>query len=66
MKYYVRNRLAPIAMKTLRGDLIKIFPNMTAASKETKVPVSAISGVCNGMNNSAGGYKWEKVIENKT
>ena len=65
MKYYSNSRKVPIAMKTLREELIEVFPNMTEASKKTGIPISSISAVCNGINNQAGGYKWEKVIESK-
>lgn len=52
----------PVAMMTQDEKIIKIFKNMTEASKQTGISESSISAVCTGINNTAKGYKWKKLI----
>lgn len=62
MRQIMDRRPYPVAMMTLDEKVIRIFPNMTEASRRTGVPASSISAVCTGINNTAKGYKWKKLI----
>lgn len=55
-----------ICQYDLDGNLIKIYNNQSAAAKEVKCSVSAISKVAIGINPTAKGYKWKflKDVEN--
>ncbi len=49
----------------LKGNFINEYKSIKLASKETDTNDSAISRVCLGKIDSAGGYKWEYVKEGK-
>ena len=43
-------------------DLNKIYESMTQASKETGIPLSYISKACTGIQETAGGFRWEVIL----
>ena len=40
------------------NEIIKVYPSITDASKETGIQHSSISNACNGKYTTAGGFKW--------
>ena len=53
------NRLKPISTAVWCVEMQKKFKSMRVAEKETGIPHSYISRCCRGLDNTAGGYKWE-------
>ena len=49
----------PVKQLTLEGKLIKEFPAVKEAMRQTGIDDSQIIRVCMGKNKTAGGYKWE-------
>lgn len=52
-----------VAQYSKEGELIKIFPSISSAKKETLAP--HISDVCNGRRKSSGGYIWKYYSDNE-
>lgn len=50
-----------IQQLTLNGELVKEWPSLTAAAKETRIASSSISSCCTGALRQAGGFKWRYV-----
>lgn len=44
---------------SLEGKLLKEYPSIKDAAKETGLPHSSISFCCSGRYQTAGGYKWK-------
>ncbi|CAM9554270.1 unnamed protein product, partial [Scytosiphon promiscuus] len=52
-------RAKPIEqLRAETGEVVKVWPSMTAASAELNVGVSALSACVNGITAQAGGWKW--------
>lgn len=49
----------PVKQLTLDGVLIKVYPMIKDAERQTGVDSTQIIRVCKGTNITAGGYKWE-------
>lgn len=49
------------AVKMLKtdGTLIKVYPGMNEASRQTGIPASSIQSTCSGKQHTGYGYKWE-------
>lgn len=43
--------------------VIKEYPTLSSAGKENKINIGNISECCKGKRNTAGGYKWKKIIK---
>jgi len=52
-----------VVQKTKRGEVIKIFGSCAEASEQTGVRVRNIFAALAGQSPSAGGYRWERMIE---
>ncbi|CAN0343334.1 unnamed protein product, partial [Ectocarpus sp. 8 AP-2014] len=52
-------RAKPIEqLRAETGEVVKVWPSMTAAAAELNVGVSALSACVNGITAQAGGWKW--------
>lgn len=56
------NKEHPMSKKVIQYDLnnnfLKIWESVSEATRQLRISVSSISQCCNGINKSAGGYKW--------
>ena len=43
--------------------VIKEYPTLSSAGKEHKINIGNISECCQGKRNTAGGYKWKKIVK---
>lgn len=50
-----------VLQTTLEGDVVKKWSSLTQAAKENGILVSSICQCCKGVNQTAGGYKWQYV-----
>lgn len=50
-----------VAQYSLRGDLITVFASQGEAERKTGILQGNISAACNGVQNTAGGYKWQII-----
>lgn len=61
-KYASENITPPakrrVAKRTMDGTIIRTYENYIVASAETDIPSYRIRRTCNGVQGSAGGYKW--------
>jgi hypothetical protein len=61
------NGVTPVIQKDKLGNIIKEFPSIAIAAKDTKSNSSTISKVCRGKLKSTNGYCWEfKQVDSKT
>ena len=66
IKRSTRKRMKPVRQLTKDGaTIIECFESVTMASKKTKIPKPNIFNNLSGLQKSAGGYKWEWILENK-
>lgn len=61
----INQRKKAVNQYTIDGALIKTFPILNAAARETGVNAAHICDVCKGRRSSAGGFKWEYVGSSK-
>ena len=54
-----------VIQKDLNGNIIKVFDTINEAAKEVGVDRTTVSKVIVGVNQTAGGYKWEYEDEEK-
>ena len=47
-----------VSKLSMDGNELKQYPSIKAAAAENGVPMSAISRVCKGLAEQAGGYRW--------
>lgn len=43
--------------------VIKEYPTLSSAGKENKISIGNISECCQGKRNTAGGYRWKKIVK---
>ena len=48
-----------VVQKKLNGDVLKKYPSLSSASRETGINLGNISSCCNGRIDTAGGFIWE-------
>lgn len=48
----------PVLQLDQFGNVVNRFPSMSEAERQTGISDGNISGVCNGIRKSAGGYIW--------
>lgn len=53
----------PVRQLTLDGELVKIWPSMADAAKNTVYNDSCISATCLGKRKTHAGFRWEQVIK---
>jgi hypothetical protein len=51
----------PVWQITKEGTIIKEYGSIHEASDASRIPVGSISGVCNGINITGGGFVWRYV-----
>lgn len=56
-----QDRSKEVAQYDKEGNIIKVFPSATIASRETNTCLSSISNVCMGKREFANGYIWKYV-----
>ena len=43
--------------------VIKEYPTISSAGRKNQISISNISECCQGKRNTAGGYKWKKIVK---
>lgn len=49
----------PVYQKSMDGEIIKLWPSVSDASRELNIHASTMSQAARGKRRSAGGFRWE-------
>lgn len=58
----IEKRSDPVLQLTLDGELVKEWPSMAEAERQTGISHTNISNCCNGKRKQTNGFKWVKKL----